>query len=37
MRRMDRDQFFGKLATFDDKRLKKMLWNLYCRGSSAMR
>lgn len=37
MKRMDRDQFFGKLATFDDKRLKKALWNLYWRGSSTMR
>jgi len=37
MRRMDRVQFFQKLAGLDDERLKKVLWNLYWRGSSAMR
>jgi len=34
---MDRPQFFGKLAALDDERLKKALWNLYWRGSAAMR
>jgi hypothetical protein len=34
MRRMDRVQFFQKLAGLDDERLKKVLWNLYWRGSS---
>lgn len=34
---MDREQFFGKLATFDEERLKKALWNLYWRGSAPMR
>jgi len=37
MRRMNREQFFGRLATFDEQRLKKALWNLYWRGSVAMR
>lgn len=34
---MNREQFFGQLATFDEKRLKKALWNLYWRGSAATR
>ncbi len=37
MKRMDRIQFFEALALLDDERLKKVLWNLYWRGSSAMR
>lgn len=37
MRRMNREQFFGRLATIDEERLKKALWNLYWRGSAAMR
>jgi hypothetical protein len=37
MRRMNREQFFGKLATLDEDRLKKALWNLYWRGSAPMR
>ncbi len=37
MSRMNREQFFGQLATFDEKRLKKALWNLYWRGSAATR
>jgi len=35
--RMNREQFFGQLATLDEQRLKKALWNLYWRGSAAMR
>jgi hypothetical protein len=35
--RMNREQFFGKLATLDEERLKKAMWNLYWRGSAAMR
>src|SRR5262245_50876977 len=35
--RMDREQFFGLLATLDEQRPKKALWNLYWRGSAAMR
>lgn len=35
--RMDRSQFFAKLATFDEDRLKKALWNVYWRGSAIMR
>ena len=34
---MDREQFFGKLAALDEERLKKALWNLYWRGSAAVR
>jgi hypothetical protein len=34
---MNREQFFGKLAALDEQRLKKALWNLYWRGSAAMR
>lgn len=34
---MDRKQFFGKLATVDEERLQKVLWNLYWRGTAAMR
>jgi hypothetical protein len=37
MKRMDRKEFFGKLAPFDEERLRKALWNLYWRGSAAMR
>jgi hypothetical protein len=35
--RMNREQFFGQLAALDEQRLKKALWNLYWRGSAAMR
>jgi hypothetical protein len=34
---MNREQFFGQLARFDEQRLKKALWNLYWRGSAATR
>lgn len=34
---MDRSEFFGKLAGFDEVRLQKALWNLYWRGSAQMR
>jgi hypothetical protein len=34
---MNREQFFGKLATLDEEILKKALWNLYWRGSAPMR
>ena len=37
MKRMNRDQFFTTLSTLDDERLQKTLWNLYWRGSAAMR
>src|ERR1700704_2648963 len=37
MTRMNREQFFGMLATLDEQRLKKALWNVYWRGSAAMR
>ena len=35
--RMDREQFFGRLAALDEQHLKKALWNLYWRGSAAVR
>ncbi len=35
--RMNREQFFGQLATLDEQRLKKALWNLYRRGAAATR
>jgi hypothetical protein len=34
---MNREQFYGQLATLDEQRLKKALWNLYWRGSAATR
>jgi hypothetical protein len=37
MDRMDRGQFFDKLALLDEERLKKALWNLYWRGTAAAR
>ena len=27
--RMNRDEFFDKLANLDEERIKKVLWNLY--------
>lgn len=35
--RMNREQFFAKLAALDEERLKKALWNVYWRGSATMR
>lgn len=37
MKRMDRAQFFEKLAGLDDECLKRTLWNLYWRGSATTR
>src|SRR5205807_81924 len=37
MKRMNREEFFGKSAALDEERLKKALWNLYWRGSATMR
>jgi len=34
---MNRENFFAKLLTFDEERLKKALWNLYWRGSVTIR
>jgi hypothetical protein len=36
-KRMNREQFFAQLATLDEQRLKKALWNLYWRGAAATR
>jgi hypothetical protein len=35
--RMNREEFFGKLAGLDEERLKKALWNLYWRGNATLR
>lgn len=37
MKRMDREQFFGKLRALDKERLEKALWNLYWRGAATLR
>jgi hypothetical protein len=37
MDRMDREQFFARLAPLDEERLKKALWNLYWRGTATVR
>jgi hypothetical protein len=37
MNRMNREEFFGKLAGLDEERLKKALWNLYWRGNAMLR
>lgn len=37
MNRMDRHQFYEELAPLGNDALKKALWNLYWRGSAAMR
>jgi hypothetical protein len=37
MERLDRAQFFAKLAPLDEERLRKTLWNLYWRGTAAVR
>lgn len=36
-KRMNREEFFAKLAPLNEDRLRKALWNLYWRGSAAMR
>jgi hypothetical protein len=36
-KRMNREEFFAKLGPLDEDRLRKALWNLYWRGSAAMR
>src|SRR6516225_3920700 len=35
--RMNRDEFFAKLADLDEDRIKKALWNLYWRGPVRLR
>ncbi len=34
---MNREQFYAKLMPFDEERLRKVLWNLYWRGSAQLR
>lgn len=36
-KRLNKDQFFGKLAELDEAGLKTALWTLYWRGSAPMR
>src|SRR5207302_11491230 len=37
LNRMNRDEFFAKLAGLDEDRTKKALWNLYWRGPAQLR
>ena len=37
MKRMDRTEFMAKLSPLDEERMRKVLWNLYWRGSAAIR
>jgi len=34
---MNREEFFAKLSRFDEDGLRKVLWNLYWRGSAPLR
>lgn len=34
---MNREEFFAKLSPLDEDRLRKVLWNLYWRGSAPVR
>ena len=36
-KRMNREEFFAKLSPLDEDRLRKVLWNVYWRGSAQMR
>src|SRR5216683_4957281 len=36
-KRMNRDEFFGKVDGLSEDQIKKALWNLYWRGSAQMR
>src|SRR6266568_3809912 len=35
--RMNREDFYARLAALDEERLKKALWNLYWRGAAPVR
>lgn len=35
--RMNREEFYARLAALDEERLKKALWNLYWRGTATLR
>ena len=37
LNRMNRDEFFAKLAGLDEDQIKKALWNLYWRGPAQLR
>lgn len=36
-KRLDREEFFERLDALDEEHLKKVLWNLYWRGSAPIR
>ena len=36
-KRMNREEFFAKLAPLDEDRLRKVVWNLYLQGSAVVR
>jgi hypothetical protein len=36
-KRMNREEFFAKLSSLDEDGLRKVLWNLYWRGSAPVR
>jgi hypothetical protein len=36
-KRMNREEFFAKLSSLDEARLRKVLWSLYWRGSAPLR
>jgi hypothetical protein len=36
-KRMNREEFFAKLSSLDEDGLRKVLWNLYWRGSAPLR
>jgi hypothetical protein len=36
-KRMNREEFFAKLSPLDEGQLRKVLWNLYWRGSAPVR
>lgn len=37
MNRMNREQFFAKIASLDEERLHRAMWNVYWRGTAKMR
>ena len=37
MSRMNRGEFFGRIAALDEEGLRNVMWNLYWRGSATMR
>src|SRR5262249_32291896 len=35
--RVNRDQFYARMAPNDDARLRKVFWTVYCRGNAQLR